>query len=61
MRRSRRASGRATDIERTGLSPEAGRCSCAYDGLGDDALAELIDEILLYTDDTWMSEDGSWR
>jgi hypothetical protein len=26
--------------------------------LGDDALAELLDEILLYTDDTWMSEDG---
>jgi hypothetical protein len=29
-----------------------------YDGLGDDALAELVDEILLETDDTWMSEDG---
>ena len=28
------------------------------EGLGDDALAELLDEILLYTDDTWMSEDG---
>jgi hypothetical protein len=29
-----------------------------YDGLGDDALAELLDEILLDTDDTWMSEEG---
>ena len=29
-----------------------------YDGLGDDALSELLDEILLYTDDTWMSEGG---
>lgn len=28
------------------------------DAWGDDALAELLDEILLYTDDTWMSEDG---